>query len=199
MAPIPVPFVGGSYPLDRKKSDVQRSVNLVPTYVESGYGKSAMFLEPVPGLLRFSQDLYFTSLLYPILVEDSLSVSVPTVRGWLFPFADNVSLGVPSIVGGTLLSTLVLLSYTNERDVNPDQLSLSVPSISGGALTVTINYLSYTNERDVSPDQLSLVVPAIQSGSLTVTIAYINYTNERDVAPDTLSLGVPAITAGSLA
>lgn len=50
-----VPFVGGSYELRRKKADVQRSVNLMPTPIESGTGKADLFLKPVPGLSVFSE------------------------------------------------------------------------------------------------------------------------------------------------
>lgn len=49
-----IPFVGPSYDLKVKKADVQRSVNLMPTPIESGTGKSGMFLKPVPGLVEFS-------------------------------------------------------------------------------------------------------------------------------------------------
>lgn len=48
-----IPFVGGSYELKRKKADTQRSINLMPTPVESGSGKSGMYLAPVPGLTVF--------------------------------------------------------------------------------------------------------------------------------------------------
>lgn len=50
-----VPFVGGSYELKRKKSDVQRTFNLMPTDIESGTGKSKRFLAPTPGLTVFSE------------------------------------------------------------------------------------------------------------------------------------------------
>jgi hypothetical protein len=49
-----IPFVGSSYDLMVKKSDVQRSINLMPTPVESGTGKTDVFLKPVPGLTQFS-------------------------------------------------------------------------------------------------------------------------------------------------
>lgn len=49
-----IPFVGPSYDLAVKKADVQRSVNLMPTPIESGMGKAPMFLKPVPGLTQFS-------------------------------------------------------------------------------------------------------------------------------------------------
>lgn len=49
-----VPFVGGSYPLKRKKADTQRTVNLYVANVESGQGKSKQFLKSIPGLTEFS-------------------------------------------------------------------------------------------------------------------------------------------------
>lgn len=52
--PDRVPFVGGSYPLRRKKADVQRSINLMPTPIESGSGKSGNYLQSIPGLTQFS-------------------------------------------------------------------------------------------------------------------------------------------------
>jgi len=48
---VRVPFVGGSYELMRKVADVQRSVNLCPTQVESG--AAGLFLEAIPGLRIF--------------------------------------------------------------------------------------------------------------------------------------------------
>ncbi len=82
-----------------------------------------------------AQSTLFTSLLYPILFEDSLSVGVPGVnRGRLFPFTDQLGVGVPAIVGGALIATITYINYTNERDVAPDQLSVGVPTITAGSL-----------------------------------------------------------------
>lgn len=50
-------FVGPSYQLSTRRADVQRSINLVPTLVESGSGKAAVFLESVPGLRVFPDHL----------------------------------------------------------------------------------------------------------------------------------------------
>lgn len=51
----PVPFVGGTGELMRKVADVQRTINMCPTPVESGNGKSGVFLESIPGLTAFSE------------------------------------------------------------------------------------------------------------------------------------------------
>ena len=48
-----IPFVGPSYVLKTRKADVQRTINLMPTAIESGTGKAGMYLEPVPGLRPF--------------------------------------------------------------------------------------------------------------------------------------------------
>lgn len=47
-----IPFVGPSYHLDLPKVDAQRSINLYPSVVESGNGKSRMILRSIPGLVH---------------------------------------------------------------------------------------------------------------------------------------------------
>lgn len=47
-------FIGPTYALSTRKADVQRCVNLFPTLVESGTGKSPGYLQPVPGMAVFS-------------------------------------------------------------------------------------------------------------------------------------------------
>ena len=46
-----IPFVGPSYDVKVRKADVQRSINLMPTPVESG--AAGVFLKGVPGLKVF--------------------------------------------------------------------------------------------------------------------------------------------------
>lgn len=50
-----IPFVGGSYELKRKKADVQRTINMCPTPIESGTGKAKIFLQSIPGLRQFGE------------------------------------------------------------------------------------------------------------------------------------------------
>lgn len=45
-----IPFVGSSYQLKTRKADVQRTINLMPTRIESGSGKSQQYLQAIPGL-----------------------------------------------------------------------------------------------------------------------------------------------------
>lgn len=49
-----IPIVGPSYTLRCRKADVQRSVNLFPSVVESGSGKAPAILQSIPGLTLFA-------------------------------------------------------------------------------------------------------------------------------------------------
>lgn len=49
-----IPIVGPSYQLRVRKADVQRSINLFPSIVESGTGKAPAILQSVPGLVLFA-------------------------------------------------------------------------------------------------------------------------------------------------
>ena len=119
-----IPFVGGSYELRRKKADTQRAINLFPTRVESGSGKSPMYLASVPGLAVFSGE----PPLCPVPVVIFTSSCVPAVGGvtdgstallsWTVTGADTVSIsggigavsasgtyGVPNAYPFTLTAT----------------------------------------------------------------------------------------------
>jgi hypothetical protein len=51
---LPVPFVGPTYALQRRKADVQRVVNLFIVVREVPGSKSVAHLKSVPGLSTFS-------------------------------------------------------------------------------------------------------------------------------------------------
>lgn len=142
-------------------------------------------------------ELYYTSTIYPILAEDSLTIGPgPMHDGQIivWPQDDGVAIGVPVFQGThTLVSNINFLNYTNQRDVLPDTLGIGVPIFQGThTLVSSINFLSYTNQRDVLPDTLGIGVPVFQgTHTIVVTINFINYVNQRDVLPDTLGIGVP--------
>jgi hypothetical protein len=54
MPALPIPFVGPSYQLEDQKADVQRTINMMVTPNEVAGGKSAGYLDSVPGLTLFS-------------------------------------------------------------------------------------------------------------------------------------------------
>lgn len=145
---------------------------------------------------------YYTSILYPIFNEDTLTVLVPPslLGGNVIQMGlDTLTIGaVPALLSGTLAASINFISYTNQRDVLPDTLAVpSVPTLQSGTLVVTI--LEYTNQRDILPDTLGMTVPTLQSGTLVITINFIDYTYQRDVAPDSLQVAsVPALLSGTL-
>lgn len=47
---MPIPFVGESDLLSARKADAQRTINMYPVNTESGSGKSAVYLQAIPGL-----------------------------------------------------------------------------------------------------------------------------------------------------
>jgi len=151
---------------------------------------------PVPPIPPIVYDYsYYTSLFYPYLNEESISVGPPRpTRGWIFPYVDALNLPPPTIESGTLGVTIVYKSYTNHRDVNPDTMNHPVPPIQSGTLDVTIDYVEYLNL-----DTMNHPVSTIQSGVLEVVIAYISYEHKRDVNPDTMNHPVTTIQSGSLA
>ena len=194
-----VPFVGPSYHLATRKADVQRSVNLFPVMNEVVGGKTEAYLQAVPGLDVFSAVPpayeYFTSILYPFIVQDALSVAVGAVqRGTVLGITqDTLSAVVPTLQSGTLVVSISYLTYN--RPTFPDTLSTAVPTLQSGTLLVTIAYLTYN--QPAFPDTLAAAVPTLQSGTLVVTVNYLDYLNGITY-PDTMSVGVPTLTGGTL-
>ena len=146
------------------------------------------------------QYAYFTSILYPLLVDDAMHVGVVPLRSGSTQqiTLDTLSAPVPNLQSGTLTASISFVIYTNWRDINPETLSAPVPHLQSGTLIVTITYNNYVNWRDINPETLSAPVPTLQSGTLVVTITFITYTNWRDVNPETLSVPVPTLRSGSL-
>jgi hypothetical protein len=144
---------------------------------------------------------FFTSLIYPLFVQDSLEVGIVgiTHAQVMQVYMDTLVSPVPTLQSGSLVSVFDALSYENWRDVTPDTLATPVPVIQSGSLVVTHNDLFYTNWRDVVPDTMNQPVPTIQSGStLVVTISYVTY-DRRTVNGDTMNQPVPTIQSGTLA
>jgi hypothetical protein len=131
---------------------------------------------------------YFTTVLYPFAVNDGLSITTPAFSAdgslWSVP-TDTASITNPTILSGSLVSSIVYQTYTFEED-----MSLSNPVILSGSLNTTIVYQTYTFEED-----MSLSNPVILSGSLNTTIVYINYT---DGLIENTQIYNPIILSGSL-
>lgn len=162
---MPISFIGPSYQLDDRKADVQRSINLMPTLIESGTGKTDVFLEPVPGLTVFSvpQEIYYvivTSRPYAVLVLDELDTGANLLRGFIYGIIDYLDAGV-TIVGGTLRPLLILYQ------VPVEEVNANLTIVSGTLLVKLILYQVPVEEMN---GNLTIV-----SGTLLVKL--INYTN----------------------
>lgn len=143
---------------------------------------------------------FYTTTLYPILVEDTMTQGLPVVQfGAIYRLpSEDMSQAVPSLLLGTLVSSITYVNYFNQRDVNPETMTHPVPTLVGGVLTVVVAYVDYLNHRDVTPDSMTHPVPTLLSGTMAVTVSYVDYFNQRDVAPDTMTHPVPTLLSGTL-
>ena len=143
---------------------------------------------------------YYTSILYPFLVEDTMTQGIPAVTsGYLVNFGnDSMTQGIPSLLLGTLVSSVNYVDYINGRDVSPDTMTQGIPTLLSGTLVVTVSYVDYLNQRDVAPDTMTQGIPSLLAGTLAVTVAYVDYVNGRDVTPDTMTQAIPALISGTL-
>jgi hypothetical protein len=136
---------------------------------------------------RINPATFYTSALYPLLMEDELEVNnlqPQTAQLWkIDPEEMNVGLNA---VTGNLDVTIVYLSY---QDGLPEELDVGLTAVAGN-LEVNINYISY---QDGLPEELDVGLTAT-AGNLEVVINYIQYQN---YIPEELDVGLTAIS-GSL-
>ena len=134
---------------------------------------------------------YFTSVLYPILVQDTLNVALPLPTSpknlLLMPTVmDSLNIGIPTITG-SLTAVIVYKTYA----WGLDNVSVGLPSLAAGALTPTIAYQSYS----YGNDNVSVGLPSIAGGSLATVINYLIYNNW---AAENIAVGLPTLAGGSL-
>ena len=124
---------------------------------------------------------YYTTVLYPILVTDTLNVNNISSQGnYLFGnIVDDLNISPIGIVNGTLDITIQYINYTYWL---PEDLNIAPIGIVNGTLAVTINYINYTQMEDLNIAPIGIV-----NGTLAVTINYINYTywlpEDLNIAP----------------
>lgn len=111
-------------------------------------------------------DLYIESTLYPVMWEESMTVSSTARDGSIFPHSDSMSFG-SVILSGTLAPLLV------EYDLwPPESMDCASEILSGTLLTLLIVY-------DLWPPESMSVTSELLSGSLTeALIVYSNYAPE---------------------
>lgn len=193
-----VAYLAGVGGLDRPK--LVRYLTVSEQLLGSGLYRVTATLELRANL---PEAVYYTSLLYPVVVEDRLSLATPGVPAhgsYLFGVPDDdLAMAMPAISSGSLTLAFNPTGYENWRDVIPDQMQVSVPLITDGSLVTSISYMDYLNWRDVNSDNMQTATPAITGGYLNITIQYVNYANQRDVNPDYMITSTPTIQSGSLA
>lgn len=188
MANEGVPFVGPSYELKRRKADTQRSINLMPTRVESGSGKSKQFLAPYPGLSAFSTGaelaevhIFFTvtSRPYPVLVTDSIDAGAAPLRGRMYGINEELNASI-SVQGGSLRQIL-------KTALTPiDPLDAGISLVSG-----ELRQILKTALLPIDPLDASI---SVQSGSLRKVLITYDY---WPVGPESIDASIQVIS-GSL-
>jgi hypothetical protein len=136
---------------------------------------------------------YFTSVLYPFVVDDSLTIGqLSMVRGviWENPL-DASTIGLPTITAGTLTETIIYRTYNEPLAI--DAVAMGVPIMLAGTLVETIAYRTYNEPLAV--DALAMGVPTIMAGSLVETVVYQNYNNGLI---ETANVSNPIILSGTL-
>jgi phage terminase large subunit-like protein len=133
----------------------------------------------------------YTSALYPYVFGDELTVGLPSISGgYMFSsIQEEVDIGLPSIVSGNLVATI---NYVTYQDYPPEEIDVGLPSIISGNLATTINFVTY---QDYPPEEIDVGLPTIISGNLAVTINYVTY---QDYPPEEIDVGLPTIVSGTL-
>ena len=134
---------------------------------------------------------YYTTVLYPDLTQDNLSiqsVQINSIQSWDSP-NDTMQMAVPTLGNGNLTPTIVYLTYNNWT---AEQLQMGIPALGNGNLTVTIAYITYN---DAVSENITTSVPTITGGTITVTIAFITYNNALE---ENITTTVPTIIGGTL-
>ena len=156
-----------------------------------------MIIVPITGILaakRSAQFEYFTSILYPIVTDESVAVSTAQLNsGNLWSTAiEDTTVPVPSLLSGTLVSSIVFKTYNEPLAI--ENTSIPVPTLQSGTLVDSIVYKTYNEPLAV--ENTSIPVPTLVSGTLAVTINYVNY--NQPLAVEDASIPVPTLLSGTL-
>lgn len=140
---------------------------------------------------RTAQYEYFTTILYPIVVDDELSVSqvipMPSIL-WESP-NDDISINNVIVQSGTLVDTIVY-KYYNDGAI--EDIGVQVPMAVSGTLVDTIVYKVYN---DGVIEDIGVQQPVAITGTLVETIVYITYNNG---AIEDIGVQLPTVISGTL-
>lgn len=127
---------------------------------------------------------YFVSLIYSVVVEDSITVSfVAEMDVSTFSVTtDEITSLVPVIDNATIQTTL----STAESSFIEETVVCALPTMTASK-EVTSSYSGYEFS-----ESMSVSLPAINSGSKVTTASYVDYT----IQTETANVSVPIISSG---
>jgi hypothetical protein len=117
---------------------------------------------------------FFTSNLYPLVIDDTINVSNPSAsRGMLLRVVDdNLNFNPVSMVGGTLTTVIRYPVYDHQP---PEDINLYTTRVLSGNLTTVIAYKVYDHPLI---EIINLTKVNILNGTLTVVINYVQYSGQ---------------------
>lgn len=136
---------------------------------------------------RCDCNLTYTSLLYPVQIDEAVRVRVPTLEGSSnFGLADElVTVPMFSLVSGELIGTISYLSYNNAEF---ETVQCDEPfELLGGEIEVTISFMTYDNAEF---EEATAEVFGLLSGEIEVVITFQTYSNAQfeQCGPDVFQL-----------
>jgi len=86
-----------------------------------------------PGIEVSTVDQYYTSILFPVVVDESMTINSPsTVGGYLLGTLDEeMTVTSPTIISGTMTETIVYQTYDNWPT---EEMTVTSPTIISGTL-----------------------------------------------------------------
>ncbi len=143
---------------------------------------------------RTAQYEYFTTILYPIITEDTITMTLPSQQDgelWYIP-DESAAIAVPDLVSGNLVPTIVYVTYNETLAV--ESATVTVPDLVLGNLVPTIVYVTYNEP--LAAESATVTVPDLLSGDLVTTIVYITY--NEPLAAESATISIPELLSGTL-
>lgn len=113
---------------------------------------------------RTAQYEYFTTILYPIITEDTITMTLPSQQDgelWYIP-DESAAIAVPDLVSGNLVPTIVYVTYNEPLAV--ESATVTVPDLLSGDLVTTIVYITYNEP--LAAESATISIPELLSGTL---------------------------------
>lgn len=143
----------------------------------------------------------YTSILYPIQIEDTLSVSQTNLlKSSIIELpVDNLNVAQTEITSVTLIDTIVYKAVnSNPSNANIDSLNVNQVLLTTASLADTIVYKTVnSNLSNIAIDTVNVQQVTVTSASLIATIAYVSYT-QTPLELDNFSVNQTLLISGTL-